>query len=302
MIADIETLFKIRAEQRLGERVLTTGSPRLMQQPVAIEGVGHALNVLEIQLDACIGSFRNDLIPCTGTSTGTPISRHEEISAGHALGRNSRIQLECTPHHFDSFTDICAQHTVQAPLSDVTPGADQIREDLYDHTLTLRSNLYHHPIMSDSYQPQGPRTGADAQTSLYGVNGIVIGTFIGSLAAAVVMLYLNYSALGRDGLARTVATWGAGFCLALIALTTQLPNSPLTSFVMISVQALIAYFLSTRLQAAAIAYHQQHGGAIHSNLRAAGVGALTGLAILIGLMMVGILWAVLTGGQPATGT
>ncbi|MCB1685523.1 MAG: hypothetical protein R3E82_07500 [Pseudomonadales bacterium] len=151
--------------------------------------------------------------------------------------------------------------------------------------------------MSDSDQPQGPVTRNGP--SLYSVTGVVIGTFIGSLAAGVAMLYLNYRALGRDELARKVAIWGAVLCIVLIAATTQLPNSPATSFVMIGLQAAAAYFLTDRLQGAAIAYHVQNRGFLHSNLRAAGVGALTGLFILIGVFALGIFWTILFGPPPA---
>lgn len=163
----------------------------------------------------------------------------------------------------------------------------------------MTRSVYHHPVMTDPYQPSPQPQQNRRAAELYGVHGIVIGTLIGSLAAAVVMLYLNYQALGKIALARTIALWGAAFCVLLILLTTLLPNTPVTSVVMIGLQGGLAYFVTERLQGGAIDYHRRHAGRIHSSLRAAGVGALTGLAILVALLTMGTLWGIVAG-VPAT--
>lgn len=125
-----------------------------------------------------------------------------------------------------------------------------------------------------------------------------MGTVLGSLAAGVIMLYLNYLALGRAGLARTVGVWGTALFLAVILLGTLVPNTAPVALVFVAIQAGIAYFVTERLQGAAIRYHQSQGGAMHSNLRAAMVGFLTALALFFLMVMVMSVVLAVTGGLP----
>ena len=62
--------------------------------------------------------------------------------------------------------------------------------------------------MSDSDQLPDRQSGA----SLYSVQGIVIGTVLGTLAAGIVMLFLNYRVLGNTNLSRAIALWGSVLC------------------------------------------------------------------------------------------
>ena len=127
-----------------------------------------------------------------------------------------------------------------------------------------------------------------------------MGTILGSLAAGVVMLYLNYLALGRANLARTVITWGAALFVAVIMIASFAPNSAGFALLFMVIQAAIAYFATERLQGAAIRYHQEHAGSMHSNLRAAGVGFFTGMALFFALITVSIVWTLLTGANTPT--
>ena len=62
-------------------------------------------------------------------------------------------------------------------------------------------------------------------------------------------------------------------------------------------QAAIAFFLADRLQGPAIRYHQESGGQMHSEWRAAGMGVLTFLALgFISLNIAAILLAVMGAG------
>jgi hypothetical protein len=150
--------------------------------------------------------------------------------------------------------------------------------------------------MSDQYQL--PSQNQPGSPVLYSVSGIVVGTVLGSLAAAVVMLHFNYRALGHHALARKVATWGSGLYVLLIVLTSQIPASMTVNLIVVGVQAMIAFFASSTLQGAAISYHREHGGSIHSNWRSAGVGLLTGMTLLMILWMATLVIAALTGELP----
>jgi hypothetical protein len=155
--------------------------------------------------------------------------------------------------------------------------------------------LYHHPIMSDPDQPsESGRTNAP----LYGSRGIIIGTILGSLAAGVLMVSLNYLALGRANLAKSVGLAGIAVFLAFLGVTFLVPQTLGVALLLSAVQAFIAYFLVDRLQGEAITYHIAHGGPMHSSLRAALVGFLTGTTLFFALVMIAALYMTVTGQVP----
>jgi hypothetical protein len=151
-------------------------------------------------------------------------------------------------------------------------------------------NVYHLPAMTEPVQQPA------AQLPLYSTQGIVVGTILGSLAAGVVMLFLNYRALGRDALARTIGAWGGGIFVVVVVIASLVPGTPVFGLLFMVIQAGIAYFLTERLQGEAIRYHQAHAGPMHSTLRAAGVGFLTGMVLMFAMLSFLTLIAAFSGG------
>lgn len=139
-------------------------------------------------------------------------------------------------------------------------------------------SVYHLETMPDRDQPPTANR-QRAGVALYSIQGIVVGTFLGSLAAAVVMLYLNYRALGRDHLARTVSLWGAGLFVLVMVVASFVPFNLAFGLLFAIGQSAIAFFLADRLQGDAIRYHRENAGPVHSTLRGAAVGFLTGMVI-----------------------
>lgn len=135
---------------------------------------------------------------------------------------------------------------------------------------------------------------------LYSVRGIIIATILGSIAAGVLMIALNYVALGRENLARTVGLAGFGVFLGFIGITLLLPQTLTVAILFTAGQAFIAYFVANRLQGEAIAYHSGQGRPMHSSLRAALVGFLTGVTLFFLLIMLTALYMTLTGQVPET--
>ena len=133
---------------------------------------------------------------------------------------------------------------------------------------------------------------------LYSVRGIIIGTILGSLAAGVLMLALNYLALGRANLARSVGLAGIAIFLAFIGITLLVPQTLGVALLFTAAQAFLAYFVADRLQGAAIAYHSEHGRPMHSSLRAALVGFLTGTTLFFMLILLTSLYMMITGQVP----
>jgi hypothetical protein len=119
---------------------------------------------------------------------------------------------------------------------------------------------------------------------LYPLPGIVLATVLGSFIAAVVLVYLNYRALGSRALARKAVIGGLVIYVSLLGLTVVLPRETYMSLLFIAVQSGLAYAIANTLQGDAIRYHVSRGGAMHSMFRAAGVGLLTGLAVLLALL------------------
>ncbi|MEM8767970.1 MAG: hypothetical protein AAGE43_11025 [Pseudomonadota bacterium] len=151
--------------------------------------------------------------------------------------------------------------------------------------------------MTDSVQPDPSRPIASAP--LYDLRGVLVGTLLGSLAGGVVLVYLNYLALGKAELARSVAIWGSGLFLGLILIGSFTPGNLTVALLSLVVQLVIAWFLTDRLQGDAIRYHEAQGGAMHGLGRAAAVGFLTGLAIFFLFLLVGMFFVALTGTVPA---
>jgi hypothetical protein len=149
--------------------------------------------------------------------------------------------------------------------------------------------------MSDLDQPsQHEHTGVP----LYSLRGIVIATILGSIAAGVLMIALNYVALGRANLAKSVGLIGIGVFLAFIGITLLLPQTLAVAVLFTAGQALVAYFVADRLQGPAINYHREHGRPMHSSLRAALVGFLTGTTLFFLLIMLTAIFLAITGQVP----
>ena len=163
-------------------------------------------------------------------------------------------------------------------------------------------NLVHHRLMSDLDQPPQERQPDQRQLAqgapLYSVRGIIIATILGSLAAGVLMIALNYLALGRASLAKTVGLAGLAVFLAFIGITMVLPQTLAVALAFTVAQALLAWFVTDRLQGAAISYHREHGYPMHSSVRAALVGFLTGTTLFFMLILLAILYMMLTGQVP----
>ena len=146
--------------------------------------------------------------------------------------------------------------------------------------------------MSDLDQPSRPVT---PTAPLYSVRGIIIATILGSLAAGVLMIAMNYLALGRANLAKSVGLAGVAIFLAFIGITLLLPQTLGIALLFTVAQATLAWFVADRLQGAAISYHIEHGHPMHSSLRAALVGFLTGTTPFFMLILLTSIYMMATG-------
>jgi hypothetical protein len=109
---------------------------------------------------------------------------------------------------------------------------------------------------------------------------------LGSLAAGAVLLWLNYRTLGNTRLANKVAAGGLALYLVIVTVASMLPNNLLLGTAFITLQTGLAYWSARILQGDAVQYHLTRGGQAHSILRAAGVGFLAGLSVILVLLIV----------------
>jgi hypothetical protein len=109
------------------------------------------------------------------------------------------------------------------------------------------------------------------------------------MAAGAVMLWLNYRVLGYPALANRLAVISVFLYLVLVGAVSLLPNEPLPGVLFIALQTGIAYSAARALQGRAIAYHQQQGGPVHSVLRAALTGFVTGTAVIFVMLTINLL-------------
>ena len=83
---------------------------------------------------------------------------------------------------------------------------------------------------------------------LYSVRGIIIATILGSLAAGVLMIAMNYLELVRANLARSVGLSGVAIFLGFIGITLVLPQTLEIALLFTVAQALVDKFGGDSLQ------------------------------------------------------
>ena len=112
---------------------------------------------------------------------------------------------------------------------------------------------------------------------LYSLDGIVIGTLLGSLIAGIYMMMSNYVALGSGRLARQTLIGGIWLYALVLIASWFAPPSFWLALVFALGQALLAYLVAGRLQGAGIRYYAERGTPVHGLFRSALVGLLAGV-------------------------
>ena len=112
---------------------------------------------------------------------------------------------------------------------------------------------------------------------LYSLDGIVIGTLLGSLIAGVYMMMYNYVTFGSARLARQTVIGGMALYALVLLASWAAPPSFWVALIFALGQAGLAYLLASRLQGASIGYYVERGGQLHGLFRSALVGLLAGI-------------------------
>jgi len=120
---------------------------------------------------------------------------------------------------------------------------------------------------------------------LYGPHAAAIATIMGTMLAAVLLIWLNYQAMGRPDLARRAGWIGIGLQVLMLGVGALMPNNFALAMAMLFVQVAAAFWGTRFLQGDAIAWHLERGGTLHSPWRAMGLGLLVGFAIFFVLVL-----------------
>ncbi len=127
---------------------------------------------------------------------------------------------------------------------------------------------------------------------LYSIDGIVIGTLLGSLIAGIYMMMANYVALGSPRLARQALIGGMVLYVLVLLASWAAPPSFWVALFFALGQALLAYLIAKRLQGASIGYYAERGSPIHGLFRSALVGLLAGVFSVFVVLILSALAAV----------
>jgi hypothetical protein len=115
---------------------------------------------------------------------------------------------------------------------------------------------------------------------VYSPNQVLGATFLGSPIASAWLMAENFVAFGNTSAARKAWLWGVVATAAILGLSTLVPDGVPTSPVAIA-YAFVAKHLAEKYQARDIATVLTGGGSHYSSWRAAGLGLLSLLVVLI---------------------
>jgi hypothetical protein len=131
------------------------------------------------------------------------------------------------------------------------------------------------------------QTTRQAPLRLFTPTGILVGTLLGSLIAAVAMIWFNYRVLGYPALGNRIAAAGLVFYLMVITAASMAPNTPALGIAVMLGQCAIAWWGAKTLQGDAIAYHVARGGGVHGLGMAGLVGLATGIVAVAIMLLLG---------------
>jgi hypothetical protein len=145
--------------------------------------------------------------------------------------------------------------------------------------------MQQNPFAPPSELTDVPRASAATSGSFVGVrvyspNQVALATFLGSPIAFAWLMGANFVAFGNSGAARKAWLWGALTTAALATIGAFLPDGVPSSPVAIA-YTILAKHLAVKYQARDVATVLMGGGSKYSSWRAAGLGVLSFLAVLV---------------------
>lgn len=120
------------------------------------------------------------------------------------------------------------------------------------------------------------------ETSLYSLGAVGLATLLGSSLAGAYLLDKNLRVLGRGRERAVMWAFAVSLCALILASSFALRGHMLAQFLSMLQVVFILLFAHYRI-GPALASHAQEGGPRHSNWRAAGIGLLFGVTLLLAI-------------------
>ncbi len=136
------------------------------------------------------------------------------------------------------------------------------------------------PGINLSKQPHAAASG-----QLYHRTSVFIATLIGSVLAGGILMAWNYQRSGQIALAKKTYLYSFLGLLGTLALSLVIPASVPGAAIIVPLSFVMSH-LQNHYQGAMIATHLKNGGALASKWKAAGVGLLVMVAIILLLIAV----------------
>jgi len=155
-----------------------------------------------------------------------------------------------------------------------------------------------HPSQRPPSDPGAAMVSVDAATGpapayrLYSASAVDVATLCGSIFAGLLLMSLNFRALGEDDRARRTLTLAAVVSVVTFVTIGLIPPTvPIPTSVYHGAQVLVAHLYVTRVQGDRLGRHVATGGRLYSKWRAAGIGLLCALGIVALFVAAGFVWS-----------
>lgn len=126
-------------------------------------------------------------------------------------------------------------------------------------------------------------------TRLYSLAAVGWATLLGSPLAGAFIIMKNLRSLGRTAEVAQVWMMASGAFVVLLGLGMVLPDNLSTTGITVA-QVMGMYFYAKTLFEVSVRQHRERGWAFHSNWRAAGVGLLFLLGLLVVMVPLAMLF------------
>jgi hypothetical protein len=131
---------------------------------------------------------------------------------------------------------------------------------------------------------------------LYSLEGIIVGTIIGSIVTGAYLLWSNWRSIGDPESARSVVKYGFFGAVVVFGAIWLVPETwDVVAITIYIAQPAVVYLFAHITQADALEKHAKSGATFYSWQRAAGVAFLVNLAMIALLVVIVVGWLYLSG-------
>ena len=140
-VADVAPLLEIELEQAVDDLVLRAGGKGPADQPMRVQRVGRALDLVEGEGDAFLGAERaQPLMRGLDAPVVAELVDHVSLPV-ETLPRDARIELIGPPADRDGLALVAGERPLEPLLAEIAPGADDVADDIDRERLGLVAHV-----------------------------------------------------------------------------------------------------------------------------------------------------------------